>query len=171
MKAAGFSSPPSLARRTILLDSASSSINLRVRRSLTYLGGLLGLALHSNLRAFPPSDGVKPGQTFGRDYGRGITMAAAGDRICSAYQGAQGRGQLNIRDEYGRKQRRRGIAARFQAENRISIVLLLAVLMFSTTASGLLLLILLFRLMADAICQVRYGKAMDEPIEERLCKA
>ncbi|KAK3897103.1 general substrate transporter [Staphylotrichum tortipilum] len=65
---------------------------------------------------------------------------------------------------------RRGLAARFQAQRRTSIVALLAILMFAITMSGMLILIPIFRLVEDAICHVHYGKPLAEPIEERLCK-
>jgi hypothetical protein len=65
---------------------------------------------------------------------------------------------------------RRGFAARFQAQKRSTIVLLLAVLMFTLTTSGMLILIPIFRLMEDAICHGHYGRPMAEPIDERLCK-
>ena len=48
--------------------------------------------------------------------------------------------------------------------------MLLAVLMFTLTTSGMLMLIPILRLMEDAICHVHYGKSRWEPIEERLCK-
>ncbi|KAK4234330.1 general substrate transporter [Achaetomium macrosporum] len=68
-----------------------------------------------------------------------------------------------------RKDGRHGFA-RFQAQKRTTIVVLLAVLMFTITTSGMLILIPIFRLMEDAICHGYYGKPMSEPLEERLCK-
>lgn len=65
---------------------------------------------------------------------------------------------------------RRGFFSRFQAQKRTPVVVLLAVLMFTITTSGMLMLIPIFRLIEDAICHIHYGKSRWEPIEERLCK-
>ncbi len=64
----------------------------------------------------------------------------------------------------------RWCATRFQAQRRTTIVVLLAVIMFTMITSFMLILIPVFRLMEDAICHVHYGKGLFEPIEERLCK-
>lgn len=73
-------------------------------------------------------------------------------------------------ESHTRHHARRGCASRFQAQNRTTIVVLLAFLMFTVTTSGMLILIPIFRLMEDAICHLYYDKGMFEPIEERLCK-
>jgi len=73
-------------------------------------------------------------------------------------------------EPHSRKHGRRGCAAHFQAQKRTTIVVLLAVLMFTITTSGMLVLIPIFRLMEDAVCHLYYEKGMPEPIEERLCK-
>ncbi len=73
-------------------------------------------------------------------------------------------------DRRSRKHARRGFAARFQAQRRSTVVVLLAVLMFGLTTSGMLILIPMFRLVEDAVCHLHYGKPLSEPIEERLCK-
>lgn len=70
----------------------------------------------------------------------------------------------------GGKSPRRSIISRFQAQKRTSIVVLLAILMFTITTSGLMIMVPMFRLMEDAICHDYYGKDRSEPIEERLCK-
>ncbi|KAK4041221.1 general substrate transporter [Parachaetomium inaequale] len=64
----------------------------------------------------------------------------------------------------------RGLDARFQAQKRTPVVVLLAVLMFAVVTSGMLILIPIFRLMEDAVCHLHYDKPASEPIEERLCK-
>ncbi len=69
-----------------------------------------------------------------------------------------------------RKHGRRGFAARFQAQRRSTVVVLLAVVMFGLTTSGMLILIPMFRLVEDAICHLHYGKPLSEPVDERLCK-
>jgi hypothetical protein len=69
-----------------------------------------------------------------------------------------------------KKHRRHGLFSRLQPQKRTPVVVLLAVLMFTLTTSGMLMLIPIFRLMEDAICHVHYGKSRWEPIEERLCK-
>lgn len=63
-----------------------------------------------------------------------------------------------------------GFAARFQPTRRTTILILLALLLFTILTSGILILIPLFRIMEDAVCHAFYGKPMFEPIEERLCK-
>jgi hypothetical protein len=60
--------------------------------------------------------------------------------------------------------------ARFQAQKRTTVVVLLAVLMFAVVTSGMLFMIPIFRLMEDAVCHLHYDKPASEPIEERLCK-
>lgn len=69
-----------------------------------------------------------------------------------------------------RKHGRRGFFARFQARKRKTVVVLLAVLMFSIATSGMLILIPIFRLLEDAVCHLHYEKPRSEPIEEQLCK-
>ncbi|KAK3321784.1 general substrate transporter [Apodospora peruviana] len=63
-----------------------------------------------------------------------------------------------------------GMFSRFQARKPSTIILLLAVMMFAITTSGMLIMIPLFRLMEDALCHVYYQKDPSEPIDERLCK-
>ncbi|KXX82455.1 Major facilitator superfamily domain-containing protein 10 [Madurella mycetomatis] len=70
----------------------------------------------------------------------------------------------------GGKSPHRSITSRFQAQKRTTIVVLLAILMFTVTTSGLMILVPMFRLMEDAICHDYYDKDRSEPIEERLCK-
>ncbi|KAL2170673.1 hypothetical protein VTG60DRAFT_4515 [Thermothelomyces hinnuleus] len=65
---------------------------------------------------------------------------------------------------------RRGLASRFRAQKRTTILGLLAVLTFVVTTSGMLFLVPIFRLMEDAVCHLHYGKPKSEPVEERLCK-
>lgn len=62
------------------------------------------------------------------------------------------------------------IAARFQARNPSTIVLLLTILMFAITTSGMMFMIPIFRIVEDAFCHVYYEKDPSEPIDERLCK-
>jgi hypothetical protein len=69
-----------------------------------------------------------------------------------------------------KKHGRHGLFSRLRPRKRTPVVVLLAVLMFTLTTSGMLMLLPIFRLMEDAICHVHYGKSRWEPIEERLCK-
>ncbi len=73
-------------------------------------------------------------------------------------------------EPHSRTHGRRGFAARFQAQRRTTVVVLLAVVMFGVTTSGMLILLPMFRLVEDAICHLHYGKPLSEPIGERLCK-
>lgn len=74
-------------------------------------------------------------------------------------------------DEAGtRPPPRRSITSRFQAQRPSTIVVLLAILMFTLATSGLMILVPMFRLLEDAICHAYYEKDRAEPIEERLCK-
>lgn len=63
-----------------------------------------------------------------------------------------------------------GLAARFGAQKRTTVLALLALLTFILTTSGMLFFVPIFRLMEDAVCHIHYGKPKSEPIEERLCK-
>jgi len=59
---------------------------------------------------------------------------------------------------------------RFQARRPRTIVLLLAVLLFTVTTSGMLIIVPIFRLIEDAVCHEYYKKDRSEKIDERLCK-
>ena len=59
---------------------------------------------------------------------------------------------------------------RFQARRPKTIVLLLAVLLFTVTTSGMLIIVPVFRLIEDAVCHEYYKKDRSEKIDERLCK-
>jgi hypothetical protein len=63
-----------------------------------------------------------------------------------------------------------GLASRFQARNPKTIVLLLAILLFTVTTSGMLIIVPIFRLIEDAACHSYYHKDRSEKIDERLCK-
>jgi len=65
---------------------------------------------------------------------------------------------------------RKGILSRFQARKPGTIILLLSLMMFAITTSGMMILVPLFRLLEDALCHVYYKKDPSEHIEERLCK-
>ncbi|KAH7318387.1 major facilitator superfamily domain-containing protein [Stachybotrys elegans] len=64
----------------------------------------------------------------------------------------------------------RYIAGRWQAKSPTTIVLLVALIKFAVTASGMLLLVPIYRLIEDAICHVYYGDESSDPIDEMQCK-
>ena len=57
-----------------------------------------------------------------------------------------------------------------QVKQQGHIILLLAILMFLITTSGMMFLLPVFRLVEDAFCHRYYDKDPSEPIDERLCK-
>ncbi|KAK1834018.1 major facilitator superfamily domain-containing protein [Podospora conica] len=61
-------------------------------------------------------------------------------------------------------------AAPLQAKKPKTIVLLLALLMFTIVTSGMLIMMPLFRLVEDTVCHRYYKKDPSEKIDERLCK-
>lgn len=61
-------------------------------------------------------------------------------------------------------------AAHLQAQNPKTIVLLLALLMFTMVTSGMLIMMPIFRLVEDTVCHRYYKKDPSEKIDERLCK-
>lgn len=61
-------------------------------------------------------------------------------------------------------------AAHIQAQKPKTIVLLLALLMFSIVTSGMLIMMPIFRLVEDTVCHRYYKKDPSEKIDERLCK-
>ncbi|KAL2270678.1 hypothetical protein VTJ83DRAFT_49 [Remersonia thermophila] len=65
---------------------------------------------------------------------------------------------------------RDGLARRLQVQNSRTTIVLLSAIMFGVTASGLLYLMPLLRLVEDAICHLHYEKPASEPIDERQCK-
>jgi len=71
---------------------------------------------------------------------------------------------------FGAKPRHAGFTARFQARKPKTIVLLLAILLFTVTTSGMLVIVPIFRLIEDAACHTYYKKDRSEKIDERLCK-
>ncbi|KAF6803475.1 major facilitator superfamily transporter [Colletotrichum sojae] len=60
---------------------------------------------------------------------------------------------------------------RLQVRSPRGVILLLALLKFSITTSGMLLMIPVLRLVEDGICHRHYGLAPAEPIPEMRCKA
>ncbi|KAK0624388.1 general substrate transporter [Immersiella caudata] len=71
---------------------------------------------------------------------------------------------------FGAKLPRHGFVSRFQARKPKTIVLLLAILLFTVTTSGMLIVVPIFRLVEDAVCHSYYKKDHSEKIDERLCK-
>lgn len=61
-------------------------------------------------------------------------------------------------------------AAKLQARNHKTIVLLLAIVLFVVATSGMMILVPIFRLIEDAACHDYYKKDLSERIDERLCK-
>ncbi|KAM7192584.1 general substrate transporter [Naviculisporaceae sp. PSN 640] len=59
---------------------------------------------------------------------------------------------------------------RFQARKPTTIIWLLSAAMFVFTASGMMVMVPMFRLMEDAICHTYYKKSPGEKIEEAKCK-
>ncbi|KAK4447310.1 general substrate transporter [Podospora aff. communis PSN243] len=72
--------------------------------------------------------------------------------------------------EFGAKLPRHGFISQFQARKPKTIVLLLAILLFTVTTSGMLIIVPIFRLIEDAVCHSYYKKDHSEKIDERLCK-
>ncbi|KAK0737885.1 major facilitator superfamily domain-containing protein [Schizothecium vesticola] len=71
----------------------------------------------------------------------------------------------------GAKRAGRGpCAAHLQVQKPRTIVLLLALLMFTIVTSGMLILMPIFRLVEDTMCHRYYKKDPSEKIDERLCK-
>lgn len=61
-------------------------------------------------------------------------------------------------------------ATHLQAQKPKTIVLLLALLMFTIVTSGMLIMMPIFRLVEDTVCHRYYKKDPSEKIDERLCK-
>lgn len=59
---------------------------------------------------------------------------------------------------------------RFQARKPATIIWLLSAAMFVFTASGMMIMVPMFRLMEDAICHTYYKKPPGVEIEEAKCK-
>ena len=57
-----------------------------------------------------------------------------------------------------------------RAQKRRTILVVLSLLMFTLTFSGMLFLLPCFRLVEDAVCHAHYGKDPSEPIDEKDCK-
>lgn len=75
------------------------------------------------------------------------------------------------RDEFSKSSSRWArLTEALQVKQQGHIILLLAILMFLITTSGMMFLLPVFRLVEDAFCHRYYEKDPSQPIDERLCK-